>query len=132
MWAWANEGGQHRGHGALHQHAWVGLQLKPKLVTKSLGLGSNLSPSSRPIWASPKRISITNLGLGSNLHLWASLKGSKLPHSPPLQPDPSFNPTPWRPSYVDGCKILSHGFRCEAATIQTYILKNFNDNNFKY
>ena len=98
----------------------------------SLGLGSNLSPSSRPIWASPKRICITNLGLGSNLHLWASLKGSKLPHSPPLQPDPSFNPIPWRPSYVDGCKILSHGFRCEAAIIQTYIFKNFNDNNFKY
>ena len=29
-------------------HAWIGLQLKPKPVTKSLGLGSNLSPNSRP------------------------------------------------------------------------------------
>ena len=96
-----------------HHHNSLGLgsNLSPRHHHhQSLGLGSNLNLSSRPIEASPKRISITNLGLGSNLHLWASLKGSKFPHNPPLQPDPSFNPTPWRPSYVDGecTKDASH------------------------
>ena len=63
-----------------HQQAWVRLQLKPKPITKSLGLssnlcprhhhhqslglGSNLSPSSRPTWANPRHPFLTSTWVG--------------------------------------------------------------------
>ena len=106
-----------------HQQAWVRLQLKPKPITKSLGLssnlcprhhhhqslglGSNLSPSSRPTWASPRHPFLTSPWAGcfnlspNQFSSWQSPRHHLL-HGLPLRLDILFRgrlPTPavpWR------------------------------------